>query len=381
MTAKKRRRPRSGRATRRKKPEPDSAAPAPGKSRRYALGALAAGLAALVAYGTAATLGWLTVPRPGTGRRVEILWPGNHEEGVGTLVAAGLVDRQRLFRALLGVVSPFVSPVPGPHLLADDLTPWELIRRLARSSSRAHAKVVIPEGFNRFQVSARLEESGVCSRRSFDAAVTDPKILGTLGLSGDSAEGYLFPATYDLLADTPGTAVLSELVNETKKRVGALRADHAVDFARLATKYGWTERQVLTLASIVEREAARAEEQPLIASVFFNRLDDPSFRPLKTLQSDPTAGYGCLILPTLASCAGYSGHVTPAMVRDAANPYNTYKHPGLPPGPISNPGLSAIESVLAPATTNYLFFVRSGQGRHAFSQTFEAHETAIGRAR
>jgi len=110
--------------------------------------------------------------------------------------------------------------------------------------------------------------------------------------------------------------------------------------------------------------------------VFLNRLMDPTFRPLRMLQSDPTASYGCLVqVPPPASCE--PGPPTPAMLRDATNPYNTYRRAGLPPGPISSPGEAAIRAVLAPAKTDYLYFVAQGGGRHRFSRTFSEHRGAI----
>jgi UPF0755 protein len=133
---------------------------------------------------------------------------------------------------------------------------------------------------------------------------------------------------------------------------------------------------VVVLASIIEKEAARSDEKPLIASVFLNRLLDPTFRPLRMLQSDPTASYGCLVQePAPETCS--AGRPTPAMLRDATNLYNTYRHPGLPPGPISSPGEAAIRAVLSPAKTDYLYFVAQGGGRHRFSRTFSEHRGAI----
>jgi UPF0755 protein len=128
---------------------------------------------------------------------------------------------------------------------------------------------------------------------------------------------------------------------------------------------------------MVEKEAAVDDERPIIASVFFNRLRDPSFTP-KLLQCDPTAGYGCLVAPERSpSCATYTGKVTHDIVSDASNEYNTYKHEGLPPGPIANPGARSIEAVLAPATTHYFYFVARGEGRHTFSETYAAHAAAV----
>jgi UPF0755 protein len=320
-------------------------------------------------------------PHAGTGRAVELAWPEGlgWKEGLPRLVAAGVVDETLAVRLLFLLASPFVTAEPGPHLLADDLTPFETLRRLARLSSRTQAKLVVPEGFNRFQIAARLEQLHVCARGEFDRAATDPSWLSQSGIQGDSAEGFLAPATYDLLCDTPASTVASELVGTMQKRLSSLRVSHAEQLAGLGSRYGWGEREILTLASVVEKEAANADERSVIASVFFNRLDDPSFRPARSLQSDPTAAYGCLADPSLSACQGYAGRVTPAMLRDASNPYNTYRHPGLPPGPIANPGMPAILAVLSPASTDYLFFVASGDGRHVFSRTLGEHEAAIHR--
>jgi UPF0755 protein len=153
---------------------------------------------------------------------------------------------------------------------------------------------------------------------------------------------------------------------------------HAAQLARRPGAAGFGKHELLTLASIVEKEAASPKEHGRIASVFYNRLEDPRFLPRRMLQSDPTAGYGCLLAgERLASCRGYTGTVTASMLRDPDNEYNTYKHPGLPPGPIANPSQSAIEAVLDPPDTPYFFFVAGPAKRHVFSRTLAEHEQAI----
>jgi UPF0755 protein len=269
--------------------------------------------------------------------------------------------------------------VPGRHLLRDDLSPRELAQRLSRSPARPHTRVTIPEGYNHQQIAARLAELEVCQAPDFVAAVFSPALMSELRLRGPSSEGFLFPATYELALDSDPAAVVRTLVTETRKRLARLEARHPGAFDALAKNDGFDEHDVVTLASIVEREAADPSEHALIASVFFNRLHDASFRPLRTLESDPTAAYGCLVEPALApSCAGFNGQVTPALLRDSKNRYNTYRHPALPPGPISNPGESALAAVLAPAATDYLYFVASGHGHHSFSKTFEEHKRLMG---
>ena len=172
--------------------------------------------------------------------------------------------------------------------------------------------------------------------------------------------------------------VVGRLVHEAKERLHRLSGLHPKAMARLREQFNWSTHEVIILASIVEKEAAAADEQRLVASVFFNRLLDREFRPARRLQSDPTAAYGCMVAPGRApSCKASARGVTASMLRDAANPYNTYAHPGLPPGPIGNPGESAILAVLDPAQTDFLFFVARGAGRHHFSRTLEQHNQAI----
>jgi len=139
-----------------------------------------------------------------------------------------------------------------------------------------------------------------------------------------------------------------------------------------------TPQQLVTLASIVEREARVPEERPTIAGVFFNRLFDPSFTP-KRLQADPTVAYGCLVAgERVPSCREFDGRrITPAMVRDPDNPYSTYKHDGLPPGPICNPGLPSLSAARHPEQHPYFYFVAKGGGRHAFSASLDEHNQNV----
>ncbi|MFO0616437.1 MAG: endolytic transglycosylase MltG [Polyangiaceae bacterium] len=272
----------------------------------------------------------------------------------------------------------------GPHLLSGGRSPSELKAMLERSESRPKAKVVIPEGWNHFDIAERLESSGVVGRKAFLAACADPALLASLGVSGasgappESAEGWLFPATYELRVDTPADEVLKQMVHISDVRWAELAAAHGDGLERLAKDLGFTRREVVVLASMVEKEAAKGDERPLIASVFLNRLRDPAFKPHK-LQSDPSSGYGCLVRPELESCADYHGKITPRMNQDRQNPYSTYVTEGLPPGPISNPGAASNAAVLEPAETKYLYFVAKGGGRHTFSATLEEHNKAIHR--
>jgi UPF0755 protein len=128
---------------------------------------------------------------------------------------------------------------------------------------------------------------------------------------------------------------------------------------------------------MVEKEAVADDERPLIASVFLNRLRDPAFKP-RRLECDPTASYGCLAMPEkAASCAGFAGKATASIEHDPDNPYSTYTHEGLPPGPIANPGAKSLDATMSPASTHFFYFVARGDGRSTFSETYEAHASAV----
>lgn len=353
----------------------------------------AAGLGATLALAALALfVGFGRAPGPkgaAPGDVIEIDWPpGLDTDAAATRLAElGLVQSRDAMAVLLRASGGVGSFVPGPHLIPRGASPWELRQLLSRSSSRPRVRVVVPEGFNRFDLAARLEKLRVAGKRAFLAASADPLLLDDLAIEragsvgAESAEGYLFPATYELAVDTDPRDVVRRLVAEADRRWAAIATQHADGLASLRAALGWGRREVLTLASMVEKEAGADDERPLVASVFLNRLLDPSFRP-KRLQSDPTAAYGCLAAPDEApSCAGFTGKPTPAINADAKNRYSTYAHAGLPPGPIANPGVRSIQAVLAPASTRYFYFVATGGGRHTFSETIDAHNQAVRKLR
>lgn len=317
--------------------------------------------------------------RAGSGREVELVVPGDESpEALGQrLRTAGVLDGATLFAWYVRATGGVASVKAGAHLLTDDLSPREIMARLERSRWAAHAKVTFPEGFTRFDIARRLQTAHVCASRGFLEATTRGPLLEELGIRGDSAEGYLFPATYDLPQDSDPADVLRRMRAEFEKRYAALEQRNGSSLLDLTTSLGWGRREIVILASMIEKEAVMDDERPIVASVFLNRMRDPAFTP-KLLQCDPTAGYGCLAVPAAApSCAQYAGKITHALVADAANPYNTYKHEGLPPGPIANPGARSLEAAMAPASTRYLYFVARGEGRHTFSETYTSHAAAV----
>jgi UPF0755 protein len=341
---------------------------------------LAVALGAALIAGTATVLIWATLEGEADGARVIARFRGDEsaEEAAARLSELGLLTRPGLFSVYMGWFAPSVSVAPGEHVLRVGLSARRLLQRLGRMPSRSSARVALPEGISLFQVAERLQEREICVASSFVAAARDEASLAALHIDAKSAEGYLFPATYELLVDSDPGQILKQLVAELRKRLARVDGRSGNGLARIKAQRGWGEREVLTLASMIEREAAVSDERRLIASVFFNRLDDSSFRPAGMLQSDPTAAYGCLVAPAEApTCASFAGKVSPEMLRDAANRYNTYRHAGLPPGPIGNAGEDAILAVLSPAQTNFLYFVADGRGHHRFSRSFEEHRRAI----
>lgn len=255
------------------------------------------------------------------------------------------------------------------------VTPEAAARHATTGLGRIKVRVLIPEGFSRFEIAQRLEEYGVCSAVDFLAASEDSSLLASYGVEGDDAEGYLFPDTYEFDDQTKPRRVVERMLANWIRRYEEIQKEHAKDLAKLK---GWSTHDIITLASIVEKEAAVPSERARIAGVFWNRLRSKRFLPRRRLQADPTVQYGCLAVPEAAeSCAHYDGRITRAMLEDPDNPYNTYRHSGLPPGPISNPGKAAIVAVVKPEEHDYFYFVAEGEGRHHFSTTLRQHNNAI----
>jgi UPF0755 protein len=293
------------------------------------------------------------------------------------LADAGVVASPRTFAFWLRATGGARAVVPGKHLLTDDASPRELMARLERRGTAASVRVTFPEGWTRFDMARRLQDKHVVSLRDFLDATTDRDLLQELGVEGDSAEGYLFPATYDLPLDSEGRDIVRRMKREFDRRWDLLSRSHGSSLTDVMVSARLGVRDIVTLGSIVEKEAVVDDERPIIAGVFLNRLRDPAFRP-KRLESDPTASYGCLVAPEkAATCATFTGKATAAIEHDPDNPYSTYTHEGLPPGPIANPGAKSLEAAMAPASSPFFFFVARGEGRHTFSATFEAHNAAV----
>ncbi len=316
----------------------------------------------------------------GRGREVAIeLAPGASIDDVAArLGRAGVVAHPRIFAVYMRLLGADERLREGRVLVRDDASVQEVARRIAEGLGPAHARITIPEGFHRFDVARRLAAYGVTDEREFLLATEDRGLLDDLGIEGPTAEGYLFPDTYELGDDMSADAIVRAMTRNFRRRVDALVHDHEDGLAQLADGLEFGLHDVVILASVVEKEAVVDDERPVIAGVFLNRLRSPTFLPRRRLQADPTVSYGCLV--TLApSCASFRGRISRSMLEDPANTYNTYRHGGLPPGPIANPGLASIRAVLAPARHDYLYFVARGRGRHAFSASLTEHNAEVDR--
>jgi len=348
--------------------------------------ALLIGLAALIAVALA-SLGWLVLVYPksaGPGRGRELSVEVDPTLDLDALAArlheAGAIESPLFFATYARLLGAEDRLRAGPALLTDDMTPRDVLARVAHGYGEPSIRVVIPEGFDRFDVAARLERWGVCGEDEFLAATEDRALLEELGIEGPSAEGYLFPDTYRFPQGLGGADAVRRLVEGFERRGAPMFEEHGLE--GLARELSWGRHEALILASIVEKEAVAEEERPIIARVFMNRLSVPGFSP-RRLQADPTVSYGCRAAPELApSCSARTGRaITRAMLQDRVNLYNTYRHEGLPPGPICNPGASSIRAVLTAAPHEYLYFVARGGGRHTFSATLEEHNAAVARLR
>jgi UPF0755 protein len=275
----------------------------------------------------------------------------------------GLVADSQLFLYVVRYRGLDAQLEAGEYELRADMTMEQIIDNLQHGRLR-EVTVTIPEGKRAEEVAALLEESGIVDSEGFMAAVRSGStaydfLSDRPADAPTTVEGYLFPETYRIPVDYDAAQILDLLLSTFGERF-------TVEMRQAAANEGLTVHQVVTLASIVEREAVVAEERPIIASVYLNRLEQGMY-----LQSDPTVQYAL----GYQEDTGQWWKIPMSLDEDVQvdSPYNTYMYPGLPPGPICSPGLASIEAVLNPADTPYLFFFSKFDGSHAFAETYEEH--------
>lgn len=321
--------------------------------------------------------------RPGFGDdtivEVEIPQGASFDDVLARMVEAGVVasDDETMFKLFVLHRGAAGKITAGKHEFAASMTPNERLDELMRRRQAKQVRVTIPEGRNILQVAEILAEAGLADQATLLAAMRDPKLLAELEIPGDSIEGYLFPDTYQIASDTAAADILRRLVRRHRQVYADLSRRHRAAERKLDEGLGWSSHDIVTLASIVEKETAAPHERPLIAGVFLNRLRFSSFQP-KYLATDPTIIYGCTVPPQKSvACQQFEGRIRRIHLRDKDNPYNTYTHERLPPGPISNPGREALEAVFEPKTSRFLYFVSRNDGTHKFSRTVAEHEEAV----
>lgn len=241
----------------------------------------------------------------------------------------------------------------GEYVFDAPISAWNAYSRIARGEVHFY-EVTFPEGSNVFDMAEILERGTRIRGEDFRRAAADATLIQDLAPGAPSLEGYLFPATYRVTKHTSAAQLIREMTGRFRRAWKQVNGSGEV-------------HRLVTLASLVERETAKPEERPMVASVFVNRLD----RNMK-LDCDPTTIYA-------ARLAGrYRGTIYKSDLADPS-PYNTYQHAGLPPGPIANPGEKSLEAALHPAKTEFIYFVAKpdGSGGHVFSKNVEEHNRAV----
>lgn len=281
-------------------------------------------------------------------------------EGSNFQQVAGLLEREHLIKSrsafvLLGKAQEADRKIhPGEYELHAAMPPSEILSNLLAGRVVLHS-VTVPEGYTINQIADVLEQHRITDRTEFVRLAKDKPFIKTLGIPAESLEGYLFPDTYRFARRTPAKDVIKAMVDQLGQVMTA-------EWQARAKELNLTVHEVLTLASVIEKETGAGEERPQISSVFHNRL-----KRKIPLQSDPTVIYG---LPD------FDGNLHKKDLSHPS-PYNTYRWAGLPPGPIASPGAHAIHAALYPTPSSYLFFVSKNDGTHQFSATLIEHNKAV----
>jgi UPF0755 protein len=283
------------------------------------------------------------------------------EHGMSSRQIARILTNQGVVRSrwaflAVRVLHPRAPLQAGEYRFGTAETPWEVFEKIRRGET-FYETFTVPEGSNIFDIAALLDQSDTVHSDAFLKAAANPESIRDLDPKAPDLEGYLFPSTYRVTHRTTATQLCRMMTSEFRRQWQALAGQ-----ARAGDAH-----RIVTLASLIEKETAISQERPIVAAVFLNRL-----RMQMPLQCDPTTVYAALLQNR------YRGAIRKSDLA-SSNPYNTYTHPGLPPGPIANPGVTSLQAALHPASTDYLYFVAKpdGSGSHHFSATLIEHEKAV----
>lgn len=273
---------------------------------------------------------------------------------VNLLDEKGLIRSRVVFRAMAYFYSAPQQIKAGEYEFSKVMPPGKILERLINGDMKKHT-IVVPEGFTVRLIAARLAAKGLVEEKEFMRLARDKEFLATLKVPAASAEGFLFPDTYNFDRTMDARMILKTMSDRFWVKVTGAMIEEA-------RAQGLGLKEWVTLASIIEKETGRKEELPLVSAVFHNRL-----RIKMPLQSDPTVIYGI---------ENFDGNLTRRHL-ERQNPYNSYLNRGLPPGPICNPGMDALTATLNPAPVHYFYFVSRNDGSHQFSATLAEHSRYV----
>jgi UPF0755 protein len=315
----------------------------------------------LAVLAAASWLAWLTyapsTPSPNTAL---LLRPGYSTRRIAAeLKKAGVIRSEPAF-LLWHALHPKPSLKAGEYLFEREATLPQVYARIARGDIFFH-EVTIPEGYTMFDIAKAMEDAKLGSATDFlHLAETQTQLIADLAPQAHSLEGYLFPNTYQFTRTQSQQEMIAMMVHQFRQvaqQIGLAPGPNTAPTIDV--------NRIVTMASIVEKETASPDERPRVASVYYNRLSQKM-----ALDADPSIIYAELLAGT------YQGALHHADL-SVSSPYNTYRFPGLPPGPIGNPGKSSLEAALHPGTTSFLYFVADGSGHHRFAQNLEEHNRNV----
>ena len=317
-----------------------------------------------------AAAGWLTwallTPVEPSGETFVMLRPGFSTRRIAAeLKNAGVIRSQEAF-ILWRYIHRGRSLKAGEYLFDKPANIIEIQKRLRRGDVYLHT-VVVPEGYTMFDIARAMEAAGLGPAEDFlKVARSDTALISDLDPSARSLEGYLFPETYEfsrMMTMQEMAAAMVKQFRQVASQIGLIQAPGTVPDGDPAP--GYSPREIVTMASIVEKETSVPAERPEVASVYYNRLAKHI-----ALSADPSIIYAELL------AGSYQGALHHADM-SFSSAYNTYRNTGLPPGPIANPGRSALEAAMHPAQTDYYYFVADAQGHHRFARTMEEHNKNV----
>lgn len=313
--------------------------------------------AVVAAAGSAAVL-WRYANQPGSRDDQQVSFtiaPGEAFDSlISRLQAEGLINEPYKFKIWARLKGDDKKLKAGEYYLSASMTPNQILGALVEGKPYLY-RLTIPEGFNLKQIAAEVSTQGLGDSQAFFDLASDPQTASRYEIEAKGLEGYLFPDTYLFPKGVPTATIIDMMVHRFKEKFRPQWLDRARELHM-------SVHEIVTLASIIEKETGDPAERPLISSVFHNRL-----KKKMRLESDPTVIYGI---------KDFDGNIKRRHL-NTRTPYNTYMIKGLPPGPIASPGTAAIEAALYPADTSFLFFVSKKDKTHHFSANIREHNRAV----